>query len=306
MKEMSYETRNEILRDAAQQEQEIIEATAIAIREQPPENDVLAVIMPSVTPEQARAAWEAYVAICDAILDDDDYQTFKQDEWYTNPQTGKREKRAVTKRFKKKSAVKKLRKCWNIEVKSIECHKDDLGEGDFAFRVLARAWNAKGQVECWGGCSTLEERFDITPYRDEDDEAFAKRKRKALARAYHDVLTTAETRASNRAVMTAIGVGGAEVTAEEVDKGKQSPPPPRPPTQTRDRREEDTPENRARGIAAVHALAGELGIDTKDERGPYRSILAEDFKASSSKELTYPQLREFWRMLRVWGDTYAK
>lgn len=180
--------------------------TALAIAEPS------ASLAPVVSPEDAREAMRQYMELCEAVLTDDDYQKFSQkkkvgSEWITE-----------TKRFKKKSAVKKLQTFFGVDVRIREMQRDDLGDGHFAFRVIATAQHKNGRVvEATGGCSTFEERFDLTPYDNEGDAKFEARKRKALARSYHDVLSTAETRATNRAVMNAIGVGGGEVTADEAN-----------------------------------------------------------------------------------------
>lgn len=183
-------------------------------------------IAPAVTPADARAAMQQYFELCEAVLSDDDYQEFTQKKKVDGRWVSE------TKRFKKKSAVKKLQTFWNVEVTAPEAHRDDMGDGHFAFRVRAVARCKNGRVvEAWGGCSTLEERFDVSQFDNESAEKFEWRRKKALARAYHDVLSTAETRATNRAVMNAIGVGGGEVTADEMvrtrnDQRRQEPASP--------------------------------------------------------------------------------
>lgn len=182
------------------------ETTSLAVPDVSP-----GALLPVVSPDEAKAAMEAYLAICEAVLKPEDYQEFAQ---YDPAQ-----KARVKKKFKKKSAVKKLQTYWGISIdpEKMVATKDDLGDGHFAFRVMAVAVAKNGRViPAFGGCSTYEERFDILQKDDETEAAFALRQRKALARSYHDVLSTAETRATNRAVMNLIGVGGGEVTADEI------------------------------------------------------------------------------------------
>jgi hypothetical protein len=72
--------------------------------------------------------------------------------------------------------------------------------------------------------------------------------------------------------------------------------------------DDDTPENRARGLKAVHALADELGLDINADDSIYRRLLLEDPAFShhfmdpavevSSKELTYSELRRFYAALK--------
>lgn len=171
---------------------------------------------PIATPQEAKASMEEYLKLCEAVLDPvTDYQEFTQ--------------KGVTKRFKKKSAVKKLQTFFGVEVTVKDATRDDLGDGHFAFRVIASARTRGGRVvEATGACSTFEERFDLSPFDNEPESKFAYRQRKALARSYHDVLSTAETRATNRAVMNAIGVGGGEVTADEIQRPSKGPERHRP------------------------------------------------------------------------------
>lgn len=189
------------------------ESTALAVREEH------GGMMPLVSPDEARAQMRAYQELCAAILTADDYQEFtekkKVDGRYVS----------TTKRFKKKSAVKKLQTYFGISVDVIDAstHRDDLGDGHFGFRCKAVATSPGGRsVAALAGCATHEDRFDVNRYDDESAERYAARQKKALARAYHDVLSTAETRATNRAVMNLVSPG--EVTAEEISRPPRSAP----------------------------------------------------------------------------------
>lgn len=193
-----------------------IDATAIVVRA-----EVTPVLAPVVTPTEAKAAMQSYLELCEAVLSDDDYQEFRQNKKVDGKWVSE------VKRFKKKSAVKKLSTFWDISVTAPDSVRDDLGDGHYGFRVRAIATRGSRTVEAWGACSTQEERFDVEPKRDESDTEFERRHRKALARAYHDILSTAETRATNRAVMNLIGVGGGEITAEEARGARQGSAPPR-------------------------------------------------------------------------------
>lgn len=196
---------------------------ALAVREE----HAQALALPVVSPLEAKAAMEKYFEVCEAVLREDDYQDFTQYD--------SKLKKKVTKKFKKKSAVKKLQTFWSVSVKIRDMQRDDLGDGHFGFRCIATASTPNGrEVEASGGCSTYEERFEPARYDDESDAKYAARVKKALARSYHDVLSTAETRATNRAVMNCIGVGGGEVTADEISRDRRDPPrddapPPTPP-----------------------------------------------------------------------------
>jgi hypothetical protein len=227
-------------------------------------------VMPIVTPEEARAQMLAYTALVAAVIGEEDYQTFTE--------------RGKTKKFKKKSAVKKLQTYFGFTVEIIgDAVRDDLGEGHFGFRVKARATSPNGRfVEALAGCATHEERFDLTPNdyeTGEDDPKFLRRQRKVLARAYHDVLSTAETRATNRAAMNLIGAG--EVTAEEVQRSRDDAPPSRPAA---GRRSQATPIPTNEQTKALVDLAASLNIPSL--RAWIVANIAPDFEARERKVLT--------------------
>ncbi len=197
--------------------EQTIESAPLAVRE-----SLSSVPVPMVTPEEARDLMRRYIELCEAVLTPDDYQEFEQ--W--DPIR----KCRVKKRFKKKSAVKKLQTFFSVavEVKATELHQ--LADGHFAWSVTATARTPGGRpVEATGACSTMEERFELVRYDNETDEKYQARVKKANARAFHDVLSTAETRATNRAVMNCIGVGGGEVTADEVQRDRESSRPAQKP-----------------------------------------------------------------------------
>lgn len=190
----------------------------LAVRDQP---SALAVRVPAplVTPEEAKAAMASYYAICEAVLTPDDYQEFVQKEKVDGRW------QSVAKRFKKKSAVKKLQTFWGVGVRVTEVVRDQLEDGNFGFRVTATAETKDGrEVSATGGCSTYEDRFTPRRQDEESDVKYAARAKTALARSYHDVLSTAETRATNRAVMNCIGVGGGEITADEISRESREAP----------------------------------------------------------------------------------
>lgn len=265
---------------------EPIEA-ALAVRDEPAPRTLA-----TISPQEARAAMEAYEELCKAVLKPEDYQTYTDRD-------GK------TKSFKKKSAVKKLQTFFNIDVEVITTQHHEFEDGHFGWSVTARAIIPRTgrHVDAVAACTTFEEKYDITPYQKESEADFAKRRKRALARSFHDILGTAETRATNRAVMNIIGVGGGEVTAEEVDKGQRRSRTPdvadaadallneyhaRPPKVTLHDTglKEDTPTNRNRYRGGIHELLKENGI-TRDE---YEGILRKHFASESSKEFDLAML----------------
>jgi hypothetical protein len=172
--------------------------------------------MPIVSPAQAKAEWQAYVDLVAAIGTEDDYQSFYD------------KKSKTTRRFPKKSLCRKLARYFGLDVVIKSEQRVDLGDGHFAFEATATAVAPNGKKQDGdGACTTLEDRFDITPYDDEPPHKFEVRKKKALARAYHDVRGTAITRAKNRATMDLIGAG--QVTADEISRDQGAPPEDRRP-----------------------------------------------------------------------------
>jgi hypothetical protein len=193
--------------------------TALAVAETRPLSASTGV-MPILTPAEARAQMVAYTELVNAVVLDVDYQEFKE--------------RGQTKRFKKKSAVKKLQTYFGFSVDVLDWRRVDLGDGHFAYEVKARAKSPNGRyVDALAACATTEERFDVKRYDDETEARYQGRQKKALARSTHDVLSTAETRATNRAAMNLIGAG--EVTAEEIgsrrDAFQDDPQHEEPPRQ---------------------------------------------------------------------------
>jgi hypothetical protein len=146
------------------------------------EKESMAIVMPAVSPQQAKAAMKAYQAMVSAILDGGtDYQKIGD------------------KSFKKKSAWRKLATAFNLSVEVIsEVRKEYLlGTPDkyFVVEVTAKATAMNGRsMTGLGSCASNERGF---------------------AHVEHDVRATAETRAKNRAISDLIGAG--EVSAEEME-----------------------------------------------------------------------------------------
>src|SRR6185437_1694300 len=269
------------------------ESRALVVRD---EVEPQALALPAILPAEAKAAMKAYQELCEAVLESSDYQEFTQKK--------KVDGRWVSeiKKFKKKSAVKKLQTFFGVEVTVKSADRDELGDGHYAFRVIASARARNGRVvEATGACSTLEERFDLQPFDDESDTRFAIRQRKALARAYHDILSTAETRATNRAVMNCIGVGGGEVTADEVQRDRAQPRQEAPAQQ----RPAD-PEVVKRGLmTAAKIRMKELGMNDEQWRDLLRSTFPDvnwnerGFDGPTGKALDKPELETLNSVLKA-------
>jgi len=116
----------------------------------------------------------------------------------------------------------------------------------------------------------------------------------------------AQTRAQSRALRGQLAwilvLAGYKATpSEEMPDTTPTMPAAKPIPPPRD---EDTPEARAAGIKAVHALARKHNVDLDSPASPYRKILIEHFDIFcdpevevSSKALTAPELRELYRLV---------
>jgi hypothetical protein len=123
----------------------------------------------------------AYYALCEALLDESDYQSIGKG------------------RFKKKSAWTKLAAAFNVSTEVV----DDIEVRDEAdhlvrakFRVRATAPNGRSATRT--GVATRADSFSPRE---------------------HDIVATAETRATNRACSALFGLG--EVSAEEADSASE-------------------------------------------------------------------------------------
>lgn len=143
-----------------------------------------------------------------AILSDSDYQPYKQS--LKNPATGKYEQ--VEKRFIKKSGWKNLAMALGISVEPINAPiRTDLGEGHYAITREVKATAPNGRYAVGeGSCDTQEERFKKYEWVNRERTFVGYETPK-----YHDISSTAYTRAANRAISDL--VGGGEVSAEEVE-----------------------------------------------------------------------------------------
>lgn len=131
-------------------------------------------------------AWNNYQELCVKLLTPADYQKYKDRD-------------GSIKQFPKKSAWFKLGKAFNVntEIVEKEVYRAKNGQVKEAY-YRVRAWLANRTVEADASCDVWE-----------------KGKMKASG---HDLRTTAETRATNRAISKLIGAG--EVSAEEINNNE--------------------------------------------------------------------------------------
>ncbi len=138
-------------------------------------------VLPIATPAQARAAWDAYVAMAKALEDPADVVVIEG------------------KPFRRKSFWRKIALAYGVDVEELgeerRLETQPSGEIRIAFyvRVRARAKNGRS-FDGVGSCSSLERKGE---------------------RKEHDIYATAFTRAANRAIADLVAAG--EVSAEEVE-----------------------------------------------------------------------------------------
>ncbi len=138
-------------------------------------------VLPIATPAQARAAWDAYVAMAQALEDPADVVEIEG------------------RRFRRKSFWRKIALAYGVDVEQLgeerRLEPQPSGEVRIAFYVRVRALAKSGRhFDGVGSCSSLERKGE---------------------RKEHDIYATAFTRAANRAIADLVAAG--EVSAEEVE-----------------------------------------------------------------------------------------
>jgi hypothetical protein len=152
-------------------------------------------------------SFKEYQALCEALLEPSDYQEFPARE-KVNGQW-----KNIVKRFKKKSAWRKLAAAFDLDVEKREVivERDESGQPIRA-RAVFRAIAPSGRFQDGDGyCSVEEPRFSNERSRE---------------RLENDLAATATTRAKNRAISDLLGTG--EVSAEEMTGGRAGSDPDEP------------------------------------------------------------------------------
>ncbi len=169
-----------------------------------------AIVMPAVSSQEALKAWKAYEELKEAIVDKEhDIQVIQK------------------KNFLKKSYWRKVATFFNLTVKVVEERHEQLGKTMvWYFTCEAIAPNGRSAVGT-GSCDCFEKATlkngkyvteKVTRWEKVNGRSIPKEKIwvDAEPNSIHNIRSTAETRAFNRAVSNL--VGGGEVSAEEVDK----------------------------------------------------------------------------------------
>lgn len=171
-----------------------------------------AIVKPAVSSQEALEAWNAYLDLKKKIVEENDIQEIQGEI------------------FLKKSYWRKIATFFNLTVDLVsESHEIINGELVWNFACKATAPNGRSAIGT-GSCSAYEKatyidgkpcQKKVTKWGERNGKKFPVEWEWAPAQpnSIHNVRTTAETRAWNRAVSNL--VGGGEVSAEEVSQGHE-------------------------------------------------------------------------------------
>ena len=162
--------------------------------ENPQETEIVKVdTVPDV--DVAIEQWDAYQRLCKGLLNDNDYQEIIVKEKDENGNYVK-----VKRHFKKKSAWQKLSRAFNVDTTIVdrEIERTKMGRVREAYYCVRATLPNGRSVESDALCSRSEKGKDKV--------------------SDHTIMSTAKTRATNRAIAELIGAG--EVSAEEMSAEK--------------------------------------------------------------------------------------
>lgn len=184
-------------------EKDIIETTSKEIAV--PQNTQMATLH-ELTLAEAQKKMELYQTYVKGLLSEEDYQVI-----------GKQQ-------FKKKSAWRKIGMAMNISVSKVSERTEQLPNGDFAYHFDMQAQHPNGRtMPGSGSCSAFEKATWkdgkwMTEEKQWNGRYYEKTGvwKETQPNSIHNVRSTAETRAANRAISNLIAAG--EVSAEEADQ----------------------------------------------------------------------------------------
>ena len=135
--------------------------------------------------------WDAYQKLCKGLLNETDYQKIQVKEKDENGNYV-----SVTRHFKKKSAWQKLSRAFNVDTRIVDrsLERTNMGRVREAYYCVRATLPNGRSVESDALCSRSERGKDKV--------------------SDHTIMSTAKTRATNRAIAELIGAG--EVSAEEM------------------------------------------------------------------------------------------
>jgi hypothetical protein len=154
------------------------------------------IVAPAVTTEEAVKMWKAYQELKQKIVEDDDKQKIGDSE------------------FLKKSYWRKLATFFNLTVEVQKEDKEQLGK-TFVWHFTCKATAPNGRSAIGTGSCDIYEKAKLVNGKYVNSWG-----KPAVPNTLHNIRSTAETRAFNRAVSNL--VGGGEVSAEEANGGEHT------------------------------------------------------------------------------------
>lgn len=157
-----------------------------------------AIVMPAVSTKEAVEAWQQYQDLKAKIKEPSDVQEIQGNE------------------FLKKSYWRKIAAFFNLTIEVVSEEKEKLGS-TFVWHFTIKAIAPNGRSAIGTGSCDMYEKAEFDPETKQYMATNRKTGQKFPAKpnSIHNIRTTAETRAFNRAVSNL--VGGGEVSAEEVN-----------------------------------------------------------------------------------------
>lgn len=162
-----------------------------------------AVIVPELDGDRALQLWKQYQDIINKVCEDSDYQLIQG------------------KKFRKKSGWRKIAAFMGISVDIVESTHETIGK-TFAWHFTCKAIHAKsGRYAIGTGSCDAFEKAKLMEGKYMIYNRFNRVWEEAQPNSIHNIRTTAETRAFNRAVSNL--VGGGELSADEIINEEEEP-----------------------------------------------------------------------------------
>ena len=165
------------------------------------------IVMPVVTPEQALEAWESYEDLKRKIVRPEDTQLIEGNK------------------FLKKSYWRKIATFFNLSTKVVSEKKEKIGK-TYVWHFTVNAIAPNGRYAVGTGSCDAYEKATLKDGEYVRYNKWNKTYEKATPNSIHNIRTTAETRATNRAISNLVGggeVSAEEITADEVKETKEVP-----------------------------------------------------------------------------------
>ena len=245
------------------------------------------IIVPALSGAEALQVWGQYQDVIQKVCTDEDYQVIG------------------TEKFRKKSGWRKIATFFNLSTEIVEERKEMIGDNTvYHFTVKALHKNGRFAVGT-GSCDAYEKAvLKDGKYKSKGNVIkWGKRPNgksyplewewiDAVPNSIHNIRTTAETRATNRAISNL--VGGGEVSAEEVDQqahdveeGEVVPPPAKTPVQPKPQAQEVKQEPLINDFQKTHIQAAYKSLNMSAE--DIKKDLVERFGVEALEGLTLRQ-----------------